>query len=171
MKLFAIIAMLMAGAVCAEHSTTEILTHNAVPDKIIKSGAMVITSEQISTTEFKLKLKYKLKAKIFIFKKTIEGEQIELLPIKFLYNYGYLELEETGSMIYKNIELTHVKRINLENYEDCHEVHLRPLTNKKWEGNIVYCPGVQSIGFAKTNLTYNKVPFIGQHTLTTVLAE
>lgn len=163
---------LMCGWFCISHNAyaLEQIIHKAVPDRIITSGKLLITTEDLNSEEFVVTLDYEVKARVFFFSKTIKGRSVEVLPMKFRFSYGYEELEETGSMIYKKIQLTHVKRFMQERFGQCHMVHLKPLSHDKWEGNLAFCAEVPGAGFATTELTYKKVPILGRHTMHTVLA-
>jgi len=145
------------------------IIHRAIPDKVIKEGRLEITAQDLSLDEFEIILKYKIKAKILFITKKIEGESREILPMKFRYLYGYEELEKTGSMIHRDVLITHMGKRDVNEYTDCHLVHVKPLKNNKWEGILTFCPEVPSVGFAKTQLTYKNIPVLKVHTMKTEL--
>ncbi len=168
---YSIIASCMALFLSNIAFSQDFITHNAVAYSIVKNGSMIISTRDLSEDDFELSLKYKITLKVLFITKILEGEMKEILPMKFRFSYGHEELREVHSMKYKNIEITHLGMLNLEEFADCHRVHLKPLAHNKWEGEVTYCPDVAAIGFARTKLTYKKVPFFGQHTMQTVLSD
>lgn len=152
-------------------SSPESITHDVQKDKLVKKGVLNITSKNITSESFTLEIKYQILAKFLFFSRNLDGVTSIELPSKYLDPYGYEELEEERSIRVEKAILTHLGRVDLPNYYDCHKVRIKPTANKKWSGVFTYCPDIPSIGFARTQILMREIPIVGSHTVYTKLRD
>ncbi|MCO4794247.1 MAG: hypothetical protein KC493_11065 [Bacteriovoracaceae bacterium] len=143
----------------------ESITHIVQKDNLVKSGKVVLSTQNIQSETFTLNISYNLKVSVFFITRNIKGTKNIELPSDFLDPYGYEELQEVGVRDDERARIVYKGRFQSALYYDCHTIHIYPKDNKGWDGEFTYCPTVPSIGFIRTAITMHKVPFVGRHTV------
>lgn len=160
----ALSAVLIALPVFAFQS--ESIKHIIQKDRIVKRGVVNLTTKEFKDETFSLEIKYRITASVLFMTKTFDGTTKVELPIKFLEPYGYEDLEEVGRTRDANATIIHLGRVRVPNFYDCHRVKIIPTDrSKNWDGIFTYCPGVESIGFARTQINMRNIPYVGSHTV------
>jgi len=167
-KLF-LLALLSMLSLSLYSSESETITHIVKRDRLVKSGNVYLTTQNIQSEEFTLKIDYNLSVSILFISRNLKGSKEIELPTELLDPYGYEALEEVGSREVDRARIVHRGRYQSGVYYDCHIIKVIPKGNKGWEGEFTYCPTVPSIGFIKTAITIHKVPFVGRHTIHSVI--
>lgn len=161
--LTAMIAVLFVLPVLADKPQT--ITHDVQKDNLVKRGVVYLKTTDLKDDVFTLELKYTISVSFFFMSKEFKGVKNIDLPTKYLEPYGYEDLEEVGRTQDSQATLVHMGRIDLPNYYDCHRVKIIPNGGKDWDGIFTYCPGIGSVGFARTQINMRGIPLVGSHTV------
>ncbi len=167
-KLFLLVTLTLFSSLSLA-AGNESITHIVQRDSLVKSGNVVLTTRNIGSETFTLQIDYNVKASAFFITRDFKGTKNIDLPIDFLDPYGYQELEEQRVRDDSRAKIVHKGRYQSGLYYDCHVIHIFPKDGKNWDGIFTYCPSVPSIGFIKTEITMRKIPWIGTHTIRSVI--
>lgn len=134
------------------------------PDNIVKSGDITVKGAHLSDSESILTLNYRFQYSILFSTKTKNGNVQQVIPRKFTEEQGFIDLEREKIYRDEKVILKHLGRTNWELLYDCHKVKMIPVQNSKWEATFTYCPEIPSAGWAKVDLLYKNIPFLGSRT-------
>lgn len=146
---------------------TEAVSHYVTEGKYHKGGSLKFKTYDINEDSFTAEIKYNLDPKwfvSFIKKKYLNGETVEVLPIDFITEEGYLDLEITKEKEFRGAKLVHVGRKDVGRFKDCHVVEIYPASGK-WRGKVYYHPSINSVGWAKFEITLLSVKVIAPYTM------
>ena len=151
----------------------DVIKHSVAKGAYHKGGSLEFKAYDFTDESFTAEIKYSLKRRwytSFIKKKYLNGKTIEVLPIDFITEQGYLDLEQSGERVFRGARLVHKGRTNLGEYYDAHIVEIFPESGK-WKGKLYYHPNVKSVGWVKFELTLKTIKVISPYTLYSYIIE
>lgn len=159
-------ALIFSTSVFSEATEFATITHNVLKDKVVKSGTVLIETNNIRTESFNVEIQYSVKTRWYIPSATFDGELNQQLPSEFASEIGYLNLESEGERILDDARLIFKGRASWREFYDCYLVEVIP-NHGEWQALIYYHPDVASTGWVKSDITIFEIPVIGTHTLKT----
>lgn len=147
------------------------LNHRAIPDKLVKSGTVVIQTRDLPQQEngnefYQTRIKYNFVIETLFSRKVRKGEETFTLPNSFQTEDGYIDLESSKVYEDKDIKLIHQGRDRWEGYYDCHFLKIVPKYKDTWDGQFFYCPDAPKSGIVELRFRVKNIPFLGEHTIT-----
>ena len=142
------------------------LNHDVVVDRFAKGGNILIQTIEFPKKDFfEVKINYKIKVKVLLFTKTVEGDEFIHMPNSYQTEQGFLDLERDGVHQDPRVHLVHQGRTNWGPYYDCHRVFIDPTEHNRWDGEFVYCPDIPKSGIGQMKLVIKDIPFLGKGTV------
>jgi hypothetical protein len=134
------------------------ITHDVEKSALARSGSfMVMTVDEIGPEEFTLIIGYDIKTTI-PFVGHQDGEFDIKMPIDFISEEGYINLENDGEMKYDNAIITPLGREDINGYDNCYKIRIdntkSPRKEDRWSIDAYYHPSVASTGWVRSELTY-----------------
>ncbi len=146
--------------------------YNITKGKLHRSGWIHVTAvEQDGLAH--MKIKYAVNPKRFIpgfFKKYLQGDHVEKLPLEFMNETAYLELEKTKKLEIKDAHVYHKGRVDYGRYTDAHKVLIKA-KNGKSEIIAYYHPLIGDAGWLYIDLTIKKIPVLSTYNLKAKIKE
>lgn len=146
--------------------------YNITKGKLHRSGWIYVTAVEQDDLAH-MKIKYAVNPKRFIpgfFKKYLKGDHVEKLPLEFMNETAYLELEKTKKLEIKDAHVYHKGRVNYGRYTNAHKVLIKA-KNGKSEIIAYYHPLVADAGWVYIDLTIKKIPVMGTYNLKAKIKE
>lgn len=161
-----VFALILSTSVFAKTS------YNITRGKLHRSGWINVQAiEQDNLAN--IKIKYAINPQRFIpgfFKKYLKGDHIEKLPLEFMNETAYLELERTKSLEIKDAFVYHQGRVNYGRYTNAHKILIKA-KNGKSEIIAYYHPLVADAGWVYIDLTIKKIPVMSTYNLKAKIKE
>jgi hypothetical protein len=143
---------------------TASIFHDVSSTRLIKSGFYEIKTSEVSPEEVQVNIHYHLKAQWYAPIKDQEGDLIQILPMEYTREEGYLNLEQNGPQQFKNVMLYHLGRMDIPDFPGSHHIRVVRLDNK-WEAEAWYHPSIASTGWSQMILTLKDIPVLGDYAL------
>jgi hypothetical protein len=149
--------------------SNEIYDYKILEGKLHKGGELHVAIEEAANPQdnFKVVLNYKIIKKnlVPVPNEYLQGEYIQELPIAFLDERGYLELERVGEMQFPEAKVKFMGRRDVGPLKNAMLIKLLP-TNGKSIMNFVYSPQVPGLGWDNLELIIRtRVPLLGDYLL------
>lgn len=167
MKLFTLLFVALFSFNSFATLDTETVSHSVTEGKYHNGGSLNFKTYDINEESFTAQIKYNLNPKWFVSflkKKYLNGETVEVLPIDFITEEGYLDLEKSKEREFRGARLVHVGRKDIGDFKDCHVVEIFPASGK-WKGKVYYHPSINSVGWAKFEITLLSIKVISPYTM------
>jgi hypothetical protein len=101
----------------------------------------------------------------------LKGTEKQELPLEFIDERGYLNLEAKGPMELEDAVVHHVGRVTVGKLLNGHHVKI-VAKNGKSETEIFFHPQIPELGWGKVRLTlHTPIPFLRNYTLEAVLID
>lgn len=163
---FLVLTLILSTSVLAKTN------YNITRGKLHRSGWINVQAiEKDNLTQ--MKIKYAVNPKRFIpgfFKKYLKGDHVEKLPLEFLNETAYLDLEKSKFLEIKDAYVYHKGRVNYGRYTHAHKILIKA-KNGKSEIIAYYHPLVGDAGWVYINLTIKKIPIMGTYNLKAEIKE
>jgi hypothetical protein len=140
-----------------------------LPGKLHKGGDLKATASTFdqSKDQFMVVLNYKILARALVpvNPKYLTGSYTQMLPLSFLDERGFLELEIKKTMNIQDAIIKHLGRVNIIPYKDAHFIGIYP-TNGKSKIFLSYHPQIKGLGWQNLSLILNlNVPIFSNYEL------
>jgi hypothetical protein len=140
-----------------------------LPGKLHKDGTLKATASSFDQTkdQFEVVLNYKIVARslVPVDPKHLTGSYTQILPLSFLDERGFLELEIKKTMNIKDAIIKHLGRVDIKPYKDAHSIGIYP-TNGKSKIFLSFHPLIQGLGWQNLVLILHlNVPFLSNYEL------
>jgi len=139
------------------------------PGQFHKGGDLSyeITKQDIASDSLDLTISYHVlkKALVPVPSEYLSGNTVQTLPLNYLYESGYLELEKKHEEEFSDSYVTHLGRVNIDGLTDVHHVKITA-KNGKSEMEVFYHPSLPALGWSRVILVlHTPIPFLKNYTM------
>jgi hypothetical protein len=156
-------------------ASPDVLNFNITPGKLHAGGKAAAKIESVDTTKGVMLayLSYEVikKSLVPVPDEYLKGTEKQELPLEFIDERGYLNLEAKGSLQLEDATVYHVGRLKLGKRSDVHHVKI-VAKNGRSMTEVFYHPQVSELGWVKVKLTlYTPIPMLKNYSMEAVLID
>jgi hypothetical protein len=156
-------------------ATNEVLNFKIIPGKLHAGGKASARIASIDTAKRVMLalLTYEVikKPLVPVPDEYLKGIEKQELPLEFIDERGYLNLEAKGPLNLPEAVVFHLGRVKLEKRSDVHHVKI-VAKNGKSETEVFYHPHVPGLGWVKVKITlHTPLPILKNYEIQTVLRD
>lgn len=142
------------------------IVHNIESGSLHSGGSLTLKILERRETEFDIEISYEIKPRLFVpvSREYRSGKMVTTLPIQYLDENGYLDLQREGSFAQQEASISYVSQEDFGEYYDSHHVRILP-DNSKWKLDIWYHPSVAAPSWPRLSLELSNIPLIGRYTV------
>lgn len=153
----------------------DVLTFKILPGKFHQGGkasaSLLSTDAARNVMVVKLTYEVQKKALIPVPSEFLKGEDKQELPLEFIDERGFLNLEVKKTMELPEATLVHLGRVVLGSHTRAHHVRIIA-KNGRSETDVFFHPHLPELGWGKVRLLlHTSIPFLKDYSLEAVLAE
>lgn len=142
------------------------LVHTIESGSLHSGGSLEIKILEQRQDDFDIEISYKINPRMLVplAEEYRSGQMVTTLPIEYLDENGYLDLQQSGTYQHNAADILYVGQENLNSLLDSHRVQIAP-HNGKWKLDIWYHPSVELPSWPRLRLELTNVPLIGRYTV------
>lgn len=156
-------------------ATREVLNFKITPGKLHAGGKAAAQIESIDAAKNVMlaKLAYEVikKPLVPVPDEYLKGTEKQELPLEFIDERGYLNLEAKGPLKLEDATVYHVGRTKIGKLSEVHHVKI-VATNGRSVTEVFYHPEVPELGWVKVRLTlHTPIPMLKNYSMEAVLID